>query len=349
MRRALSTVLVGLLLTLTTVPTAIAVVPPFPEPSEWATICDATRPAGTNLVRGTNCRWITVDGHPRRYVVYVPRNRAFSLSRRWPLVYVFHGTSGDGERFWRISGWRALAEQHGFIVVFPTGLRYQVIGRGQATKWNSYGLDAMVDLNVRLDGYPATAPMPANDVKFVSKMTADIALRLRVAGKRMHLAGFSNGAQFAARLTIDRSRTFASAAFTGGGLQAVLDPARNTPVLFAVGTLDDRVLEVVNATADPDLTELPLPWAQVAPYLTGFISYHRDTYGMDPADEDVVEDAISTQVTWSLPLAGEDDGQEVRFLLMDEVIHQHPRATNNPNGFAFAAISWDWFENHRLP
>jgi len=328
---------------------AAAVVPPFPQPSEWATICDTKRPAGTNLARGTNCRWIPVDGHPRRYLVYVPQNPTYSLGRRWPVVFMYHGSSGDGEQFWRNSGWRALAEQQGFIVVFPTGLRYDLLDGPRITKWTDFGLAADVDLTVRLDGYPATAPMPADDVKFTLRMLADISTQLFVAPRRFHLAGFSNGAGMAARVAVQRPGVFASAAITGGGLSDVYDPSRNPSLLFGVGTLDDRFLEVINRVAEPDLTEIPLSWADVETVLPGFLANHRDTFGMDPADVDVVEGATSTRATWDLPLGGEDDDQVVRFVLMEDLAHKYPTAPNNPNGFRFALMSWAWFDAHRLP
>ena len=63
----------------------------------------------------------------------------------------------------------------------------------------------------------------------------------------------------------------------------------------------------------------------------------------------MVEDAHLTTVDWTSPSEGEDDGQVVRFLLMDGVTHQYPRSNNNPNHFWFAQRSWAFFEDHPLP
>ena len=51
-----------------------------------------------------------------------------------PLVFMFHGTSGDGERFLRISGWREQADATGLVAVFPTGLRYRMLKSAAASR-----------------------------------------------------------------------------------------------------------------------------------------------------------------------------------------------------------------------
>ena len=97
---------------------------------------------------------------------------------------MFHGSSGNGERFLRISGWREQADRTGLIAVFPTGLRYRMLDTGRRiTKWNSYNLAAKVDLNDKPPGYPAQAPWPANDVGFVDAMLGDLGAAGRLAAR----------------------------------------------------------------------------------------------------------------------------------------------------------------------
>lgn len=94
---------------------------------------------------GVNCRVVDVDGHPRRFVVYVPATRAVTGSRA-PVVFMFHGSSGSGEQFLRISGWREQADATGLVAVFPTGLRYRMLESGRrVTKWNDGGLADLID------------------------------------------------------------------------------------------------------------------------------------------------------------------------------------------------------------
>ena len=115
-------------------------------------LCATQGGEGTPYAAGVNCRTIQVDGHPRQYLVYVPRRHA----ARAPVVFMFHGSSGNGARFLRISGWREQADRTGLIAVFPTGLRYRMLDTGRRiTKWNGYNLAANVDLNDKPPGYPA--------------------------------------------------------------------------------------------------------------------------------------------------------------------------------------------------
>src|SRR5688500_14345889 len=66
--------------------------------------CTAFSPAGTPLVRGINCRWVAVDGYPRRYIVYVPFSAAYSPRRAAPLVFYFHGAGGGAAHVLETSG-----------------------------------------------------------------------------------------------------------------------------------------------------------------------------------------------------------------------------------------------------
>ena len=248
---------------------------------------------------GVNCRVVDVDGHPRRFIVYVPA-AAPVTGPRAPVVFMFHGSTGTGEQFLRISGWREQADATGLVAVFPTGLRYRVLDSGRlSTKWNDYSLASQVDLSERPPGYPADAPWPANDVGFVDAMMADLGARLPIDRHRIYASGFSNGAGFTARLAVERSTVLAAAAFSGGALPSAQAPARPIPMYLTVGTLDDRVLA---QTGPPPLAQLPLdPLALLAePVIKSTIGAHLATAGLDPRDFGV----LGRPRLDGLPLAG---------------------------------------------
>jgi polyhydroxybutyrate depolymerase len=81
---------------------------------------------------------------------------------------------------------------------------------------------------------------------------SDLQAELPIDRRRIYASGFSNGANFTARLAMERSSRLAAVAYSGGGLTVVQSPARPIPMYGTVGTLDDRVLEKTG------LTELPL-------------------------------------------------------------------------------------------
>jgi poly(3-hydroxybutyrate) depolymerase len=90
---------------------------------------------GNPYTPGVNCRVLEVDGHPRRFVAYVPRTRP----ARAPVVLMYHGSSGTGEQFLRISSWREQADATGLVAVFPTALRYRVLEGDR--RWSRAGCE----------------------------------------------------------------------------------------------------------------------------------------------------------------------------------------------------------------
>jgi polyhydroxybutyrate depolymerase len=299
--------------------------------------------AGLPYAVGVNCRTIEVDGHPRRFIVYVPATRPVT-GPGVPVVFMFHGSSGDGEQFLRISGWREQADATGLVAVFPTGLRYRVLDSGRlSTKWNEYSLASQVDLDVRPRGYPDDAPWPADDVGFFGVMMADMGGQFRIDRRRVYASGFSNGAGFAARLAVERSDVLAAAAFSAGALPAAQTPARPIPTWLTLGTLDDRVL----ARTDPPLSELPLdPVAILAqPLLAETIGAQLATAGLDSGDFSVVSDPHSTAFRWP-PFGSGTDGGLFRFTMLDGLDHHYPNGRNNLAGFDAAPQFWEFFRTH---
>jgi polyhydroxybutyrate depolymerase len=285
--------------------------------------------------------------------VYVPRNPAFNPSAPKPLVVMFHGTGGDGERFYQISGWRQKAEQEGIVVVFPTGVRYRILESGRLkTKWHSFNLPDLVDLNERPDGYPLNAPWPANDVGFLRRIVADVEQGWPINPRRRYLTGFSNGAEFAARASVNLSATFAAAAWVAGGLDRVRDPARNMPVMIEIGALDDRVLAQVNAAdppPDPPVTRLPLDPARLLALevIDAFIDTHVRTYDLRRGLPNVaIRFANRTILRWRTPRPGNNDHNLVDVRVLAGIGHRYPNGNNNPHGHSAPDVFWRFFEAH---
>ena len=299
--------------------------------------------AGAPYHAGVNCRLVAVQGYPRRYEVYVPRRRAVT-GRQRPVVFMFHGSGGNGERFLRISGWRQQADATGLIAVFPTGLRYRVLESGRMnTKWNTFTLADEVSLDEKPAGYPAGADWPADDVGFVDAMVRDLDDGLPIDRSRVYASGFSNGASFVARLTVERSQVLAAAAMSAGTLDAAHVAARGVPSYLSVGTLDDRVLA---QTGPPPLTALPLnPLALLAVTpVDRILDAHLQTLGLPKGDVGIERRAHSTSFRW--PATG--GNTVLRFGVLEGVHHQYPNGRNNPEGFAAAPEFWDFFAAHRL-
>jgi polyhydroxybutyrate depolymerase len=312
-------------------PAAAAADGPLPPGS-----CETHGSTGLAYETGVNCRFVEVDDHPRRYVVYVPERRLPEA----PVVFMFHGSSGTGEQFLRISGWREQADRTGLIAVFPTALQYRVLESGfRVTKWNEFGLRAKIDPDELPPGYPEDAPMPADDTGFVDAMLADLDSRLPIDRHRVYASGFSNGAAFAARLSVERSTRVAAAAYSAGGLPEAKHPDRPVPTYITVGSLDDRILE------DTGLAELPLDPVEILsdPVLGSFVDHHLATLGLDEGDFGAVTGPASTLLRWPAP------DPLLQFQMIAGLPHKYPSADNNAAGFAAAPEFWDFFRARRLP
>jgi polyhydroxybutyrate depolymerase len=274
-----------------------------------ARACDTQGPAGTGYAAGVNCRTVELDGIGRRYLVYVPRDHA----ARPPVVFMFHGSSGTGQQFLRTSGWREQADREGLIAVFPTGLRYRVLESGRrVTKWNDYSLAGEVDLEELPPGYPAGSPMPANDVGFVDLMLRDLGAGLPIERRRVYMSGFSNGANFAARVAADRAEHVAAAAYSGGGLTEARP--RSAPTYVTVGTRDDRILEGTG------LPELPLNPVDIltSPVVRPFIDLNLQTLGLAPDLFAAVARPRTTSLRWPA------SAPALRFRMLGGLGHRWP-------------------------
>ena len=337
MSRTFKTLLAAALALAATAPAAAADPPPIE--------CATQGPLGTAYAVGVNCRTVTLEGHPRRFIVYVPATAPVTGPRR-PVVFMHHGTGGDGAQFLRISGWREQADATGLVAVFPDGLRYRILESGNLkSKWNSFGLPDLIDRTELPPGSAPGSPVPADDIGFVDTMIGDLEAGLPIDRHRIYTSGFSSGADFAARVAVDRSTTIAAAAFSGGGLSAVQPPQRPVPTFSTVGTLDDNVL----ARTDPPLTELPLDPLEILTNSTlrGFVDIALQTQGLDDDSFGAVAEPHSTALRWPAVGTG-PSGALFRFGVLDDVEHEYPNGGNNRFGFEAAPEFWDFFSQHRL-
>jgi polyhydroxybutyrate depolymerase len=327
----------------TTLACALAAAALAPAAASAAPSAPACPSVGTPYELGANCRTIDVDGYPRQFIVYYPERLTDDGGR--PVVFMYHGSGETGEYFLRMSGWRQLADATGLIAVFPTGLRYPDLDTGKPiTKWNDGNLAAQVDLSgAQPPGYPATAPWPADDVGFTDGMLADIEANLPVDTNRVYAAGFSNGANFTARLAAERSTVLAAAGMSAGKLQLPEVAARAIPTIMAAGSLDDRILD---QTGPPPLTELPMDPVDLlaVPIVADTIDTEADLLGLDPADYGTLTAPHATELHW--PASGD---ALMRFMVIEGLQHRWGNGANNPAGFRAAETFWRFFEANPLP
>ncbi len=155
------------------------------------------------------------DGETRTYTVYAPSS--WSAGAHLPLLISLHGLTQTGNEMMAFTGFNNLAEEYGFIVVYPDGL---------LNSWNV--------------GFIAGST--ADDVGFLSALIDTLHADYGINTDRVYAAGFSNGGFMSYRLACelgDRIAAIASVAgtMTTGSLTAC-QPQRVMPVLHFHGTND---------------------------------------------------------------------------------------------------------------
>jgi len=170
-------------------------------------------------------RSMQLDGVTRSWLEYVPTSLRYTSSSGAPLVVALHGGSLSGEYFAERTQWIRLAEERGFIIVFPTGS----IASGIAPRWNTSRDPSMWD-----------------DTAFVKALTQEVISRLPVDRSRVYLYGHSNGSSFTQNLITYMDGFFAAAAGTGSVMQSETQPEHQyeTPVFVIMGEFDNSATSI---------------------------------------------------------------------------------------------------------
>ncbi len=332
---------------------------PEPDPTP-----DASAEVPLTNVPGKHVHTLDVDGLTREVIVYVPEldDEVAAV----PAVLMLHGTSGDGERFYEISGWKEKADEVGLIAVFPSALTHcfhedenrdgdfdDAGERKLTTKWASGALgaaekplctaDELADLSTE-NRARADHPL-ADDLAFARAILELLATEYVVDDRRVYASGFSNGGEMSARLAMDMSEELAATAAAAGGVdQEIAAPARSISMVYSVGTLDDRFLETAAVTEipidDTAFTEVPAIGGSVYKYLQMLQLSETHTYS-----ETLVGGKKVGTWLFEDSLVGADN--TFTFALIEDLYHQYPNGSNHPVNAPNAL--WSFFETQSLP
>ena len=315
-------------------PTAAPAEPTF-APAEPTAV-----PAALPYQTGRNDFVTTVDGVPREWLVYVPAS--YAAGQPAPVVFMFHGSNQGGPLMYENTTWSDQADQHGILVVFPTGWKYPLVDEaGRHSKWNTRGLVNQVQ--------PGTELM--DDVHFVQVMLAELQATFSVDTHRVYATGFSNGAGFVlTRLIPEMSTTFAAYATAGSGLMSEERLEVELPVVPAslysvLGTQDQKVAENTGYPLPfPVQTEAML----VDPLLGPMFVNTTDLLGLELDYTAVVDEATGSNIlTFNTSPSGV--GNQYIFRMVDRMGHVYPSGHNNRHELDVAPLFWDFFGQYSLP
>jgi len=131
------------------------------------------------------------SGERREYVLYVPRS--YDRSRPTALVISMHGAGLWGAAQRNISRWNELADQKGFIVVYPSG----VAGNGLRV-WRVEPGDGLT-----------------KDVRFISDLIDTLSASYNIDSTRIYANGLSNGGGMSFALSCTLSNRIAAVGLVG--------------------------------------------------------------------------------------------------------------------------------------
>lgn len=143
---------------------------------------------------GAQLHTMELDGFTRCWYEYVPE-QVRQAGKPVPLVVCMHGRGGSAETFMDLSGMNRVAEERGFIVVFPEAGVYQQ---------RPGGLQNILLWNGSYQG------KKIEDVPFILKIIEQVGERFAIDSERIYACGQSSGGMMTSALALQASGVFAA-------------------------------------------------------------------------------------------------------------------------------------------
>ncbi len=299
---------------------------PSPSPTPSPIIASPTGSTGCSkpspVALGTSVNQTVLSGAlNREYLIHVPSG--YRAGSETPLVLDFHGHSSNASQQEERSGLSDVADQQGFIVVYPQGVREADGETGWATT--------------------ASRAARVDDVLFVGDLLDKLQGQFCIDPRRIYATGFSNGGGMTNLLACTMATRIAAIAPVAGAFPpdpypGGCRPDRPVPVLELHGTEDLIVPYDGRAgTHDPSILEWLAEWAA------------RD--GCTAGPETFYEQGTVTGIEWT----GCKNNSAVVHYRISKAGHVWPsNVTIETGGAAHERIStplliWKFFQQHILP
>lgn len=245
------------------------------------------------------------ESHARKYLVHLPRHH--DKTKRYPLVFVFHGYSNSPKLAEWYTGFSKKADKEGFIVVYPRGYSktdplYLV--------WNA--------------GFCCHngEEKQADDVGLTKALIDELSRNYPIDQERIYVTGFSNGGMMAHRLGAELSDVLAAIAPVSG---AIGGTTKHMPTDYKIQTPKNPLpVLIIHGQTDA-----------VVPYNGG--ANRHGTFSS-------VQDAVTFWQNNSAPieLVAVPDGDHIWFGgNYDKLKHPFRKTINATD------IIWDFFSQHK--
>lgn len=295
---------------------------------ETLTVCvPAKAAAETGQVNLT----LESDGQQRSYVRYIPAS--YNPNVAASLVLNLHGFAGWASQQAEMSGWNAVADEGGFIVVYPQGT-------GRPLRWNT-GAPFSTDAEVSVD------------VAYIADLLDALEAELCIDPARIYVSGMSNGGGMSNTLVCQLSDRIAAMGSVAGAQNAYDQPCETTrpvPVIAFHGT-DDTIVpyngQINNNFTFPPIMDWVDGWAE----RNGCEDTPATITGDDEAVYPVGGAATAVQYLSC------DDEAEVVFYTIDGGGHTWPGSPiellpmmlgETNSDINASAIMWEFFRRHPM-
>jgi polyhydroxybutyrate depolymerase len=194
---------------------------------------------------------IVSSGQDRTYLLFVPTT--YDPSTPTPLVISIHGFAEWLAHQMQISGWNDLADEYGFIVVYPSGT-------GFPRRW-------------RASGQAGDSGDPMVDVFFISDLIDELGRQYNIDPARVYANGLSNGGGFSYMLGCTLSDRIAAVGSVSGAYVYPLDEcnlSRPVPMIAFHGAGDPIVPYQGGPSRDSEVSFPVIPdWMAARAELNG--------------------------------------------------------------------------------
>jgi polyhydroxybutyrate depolymerase len=278
-------------------------------------------PNRTSATTGT----IVSSAEKREYLLYVPKS--YDRAKPTPLVINLHTAMSWPTSSMNISQWNLVADEHGFIVVYPAGT-----GFGPKS-WEMAGSET-----------PSRMP----DVIFISELIDKLEVSYNIDKTRIYADGMSNGGGMAFVLSCTLSARIAAFGMVSAGLYpewSWCTDQRPVPVIAFHGTADPICPYNGGRTKFGD---------DIFPSVPSFMANwaRRNRCGLNPIESAVAADVTRLQYTGCA-----DDASVVLYTVKGEG-HQWPGGKPivakwlvgpYSRGIDATRQMWAFFREHQLP
>ncbi len=266
---------------------------------------------------------IVSSGVKRPYLLYVPKS--YDPATPTPLVISIHGFAEWPAHQMQMTHWNDLADQYGFIVVYPSGTRFPKRWRTQVQA----GSDA------------------SPDVTFISDLIDKLESEYNIDPGRIYANGLSNGGGMSVLLSCELSGRIGAIGTVAGAYSfpwSECPPSRLVPTIVFHGTADPIVPYLGGSSHDP-VNPLPAIPAWVESLAL------RNGCGQSPA-EIPTSGAVS-----GLNYSNCTQNADVIFYTISGGGHSWPGGEPLPKFLVGSTsqdidatkVMWDFFQQHPLP